>query len=95
MSRFRASRTTTGAYNQFVDSHQAPELITIRHFGNMSEALLAKGCLESAGIACFLADANVTRLEWPLSRGMRLQVNPDDAETAVALLETAGDATSA
>ena len=68
------------------------ELVTIRHFGDMSEALMAKGCLESAGIECFLADANITRLEWPLSRGMRLQVNPDDAESAIAFLESvAGD----
>ena len=49
---------------------------------------MAKGCLESAGIECFLADANITRLEWPLSRGMRLQVSPGDAEAAVAFLET-------
>jgi hypothetical protein len=63
------------------------ELVTIRQFGNMSEALLAKGCLESAGIECFLTDLNVTRLEWPLSRGMRLQVNPADVETAIAFLD--------
>jgi hypothetical protein len=69
-----------------VDAPQAPELVTIHQFGDMAEALLAKGCLESAGIACFLADANVTRLEWPLSRGMRLQVSPDDAKSAIAIL---------
>jgi len=74
-----------------VDLPQARELLTIRQFGNMSEALLAKGCLESAGIECFLADANITRLEWPISRGMRLQVGPDDAQAAIALLESAGD----
>lgn len=56
----------------------------------MSEALLAKGCLESAGIECFLADMNITRLEWRISRGVRLQVGLDDAETAVALLDSAG-----
>ena len=77
-----------------MDRQQAPELVTIRQFGTMSEALMAKGCLESAGIECFLADANITRLEWPISRGMRLQVNPEDAETAVAVLESAaGDST--
>jgi hypothetical protein len=70
-----------------MDAHQTRELVTIRQFGNMSEALLAKGCLESAGIECFLADANITRLEWPISRGMRLQVGPDDAETAIAVLD--------
>jgi hypothetical protein len=72
-------------------SNEARELVTIRQFSSMSEALLAKGCLESAGIECFLTDTNVTRLEWPLSRGMRLQVSPDDVETAVGFLETAAD----
>jgi hypothetical protein len=69
------------------DPRSTPELVTIRQFGDMTEALLAKGCLESAGIECFLTDLNVTRLEWPLSRGMRLQVNVNDAEAAAALLD--------
>jgi hypothetical protein len=69
------------------NDHEAPELITIRQFGNMSEALLAQGCLDSAGIESFLADANIARVEWPLTRGMRLQVEADDANAAIALLE--------
>jgi hypothetical protein len=67
--------------------HEAPELITIRRFGDMSEALAAQGCLDSAGIASLLADANIARVEWPISRGIRLQVAKDDAETASALLK--------
>ena len=63
------------------------QLVTLRQFGEMSEALLAKGFLESAGIEVFLADANITRMEWPISRGMRLQVNVEDAEAAAALLD--------
>lgn len=47
---------------------------------------LARGCLDSAGIESFLTDANVARLESPVTRGMRLQVNADDAEAALALL---------
>jgi hypothetical protein len=73
-----------------VESHPASELVTIRHFGNLAEALMAKGCLDSAGIECFLADANMAWLDSPVVRGMRLQVSPDDAETAFALLESAG-----
>jgi hypothetical protein len=73
-----------------VDGQQASELVTIRQFGNMSEALLAKGCLESAGIECFLTDVNITRLEWPLSRGMRLQVRQDDAASAIEVLDESG-----
>ena len=72
-----------------MDGQQALELVTIRQFGSMSEALLAKGCLESAGIECFLADMNVTRLEWRISRGVRLQVSLGDAETATDILEHA------
>lgn len=72
-----------------METGQGIHLVTIRQFGDISEALLAKGCLESAGIECFLADENIARLEWPLSRGMRLQVSPTDAEAALELLNSA------
>ncbi len=75
-----------------MDANPSGELVTIRQFGDMAEALFAKGCLESAGIATFLADANIARMEWPLSRGVRLQVAPQDAESAAALLEQVADA---
>jgi hypothetical protein len=66
---------------------EAPVVVTIRQFGNMTEALLAQGCLQSAGIECFLTDSNIARMETPLlTRGMKLQVNAEDAETAIALL---------
>jgi hypothetical protein len=74
------------------NTDETPALVTILLFGEISEALLAKGCLDSAGIECFLADTNVARLEWPITRGMRLQVNADDAEAALAVL-TQGAAT--
>ncbi len=62
------------------------KLITIRRFGNMSEALAAQGFLDAAGIESFLADTNIARVEWPITRGMRLQVDSKDAEAAIALL---------
>jgi Putative prokaryotic signal transducing protein len=71
--------------------HRPSELVTIRQFGNLGEALMAKGCLDSAGIECFLADANMAWLDSPVVRGMRLQVSQDNAETAIALLESATD----
>ena len=71
--------------------HEPSELVTIRQFSNLGEALMAKGCLDSAGIECFLADANMAWLDSPVVRGMRLQVSQDDAETAIALLESATD----
>lgn len=65
------------------------ELVTIRQFRDLPEALLAKGSLESAGIECFLADENLVRLDWFISNfigGIKLNVHTADAENAQTLL---------
>lgn len=65
-------------------------LETIRQFRDLPEALLAKGCLESAGIECFLADENLVRLDWFISNfigGIKLRVKAPDAENARKLLD--------
>ena len=65
------------------------ELVTIRQFRDLPEALLAKGCLESAEIECFLADENLVRLDWFISNfigGIKLKVRVADAENARKLL---------
>jgi hypothetical protein len=62
-------------------------LVTIRQFGDISDALLAKGCLDAAGIESLLTDVNIARLEWALSRGMRLQVEAKDAAAAIEALD--------
>jgi hypothetical protein len=65
-------------------------LVTIRQFRDLPEALLAKGCLESAGIECFLRDDNLVRLDWFISNfvgGIKLCVRPEDAQTARDLLD--------
>jgi len=51
---------------------------------------MAKGCLDSAGIESFLADSNMAWMDSPVVRGMRLQVSPEDAEAAIAMLEQSG-----
>jgi hypothetical protein len=61
------------------------QLITIRQFRDLPEALLAKGCLESAGIECFLRDDNLVRLDWFISNfvgGIKLCVRQEDVEKA-------------
>lgn len=66
------------------------ELVTIRQFRDLPEALLAKGCLESAGIECFLADENLVRLDWFISNfigGIKLKVKPADVENARKILD--------
>jgi len=66
------------------------ELVTIRQFRDLPEALLAKGTLESAGIECFLADENLVRLDWFISNfigGIKLNVRAVDAGNAQKLLD--------
>ncbi len=66
------------------------ELVTIRKFRDLPEALLAKGSLESAGIEALLADDNVIRLDWfwsNLMGGIKLQVDQEDAEAANGILD--------
>ena len=71
------------------DSIDSSKLVTISHYRDLPDALLAKGLLEIAGIECFLADDNVVRLDWFLSNAignMRLQVEEDDAAEALEIL---------
>lgn len=66
------------------------ELVTIRKFRDLPEALLAKGSLESAGIECFLADENLVRLDWFISNfigGIKLNVRLEDETNARKLLD--------
>jgi len=72
------------------DEAELRELVPIREFRDLPEAVLAKGLLESAGIECFLADDNIVRMDWFYSNavgGIKLQVKPEDAEAAIEVLE--------
>jgi len=65
------------------------EMVTLRQFRDLPEALLAKGSLESAGIACALADDNMVRMDWFYSNaigGIKLLVNAGDAAEAEQVL---------
>jgi hypothetical protein len=66
------------------------QLVTVRQFRDLPEALLAKGCLESVGIECFLGDDNLVRLDWFISNfigGIKLKVKVGDAENAQKILD--------
>ena len=68
----------------------AEELVTIRRYRDLSEAIVARSLLESAGIRVELRDENLIRLDWQVSNfigGIRLQVEPEDAATATELLD--------
>jgi hypothetical protein len=69
------------------------DLLTIRQYRDVPEALLAKSVLESAGIECFLGDDNLIRMDWLWSNllgGIKLRVRREDALVASRLLEGGG-----
>ena len=72
------------------DVFEARDLVPIRRFRDLLEALLAKGSLEASGIECFLIDDNMVRMDWFISNllgGVKLAVNQEDAEAANAILD--------
>jgi hypothetical protein len=64
-------------------------LVTVRKFGDLHEALLAKGMFDAAGIECFLVDENMVRLDWLISNilgGVKLAVRTENLGAATELL---------
>jgi len=64
-------------------------LVTLRSYRDLPAAQVAKSALESAGIFAFLRDENTVRMDWGYSQiigGIRLQVRPEDAAAAEAVL---------
>jgi hypothetical protein len=65
------------------------KLVTVASFRDLSEALLAKGRLETAGVDCVLVDDNIVRMDWfwsNLMGGVKLNVPESQAESAHELL---------
>lgn len=64
-------------------------VVTLRKFRDLPEALLAKGFLESAGVESFLIDETTIRMDWLWSNllgGVKLCVNREDADAAAQIL---------
>jgi hypothetical protein len=64
-------------------------LVTLHRFRDLSEAIVARTLLESAGVYVFLCDENLVRLDWQVSNfigGIRLQVEAKDESEAAELL---------
>lgn len=64
-------------------------LVTVASFGDVLEANLAKGMLESDGIQAYLAGGEVASMAWHLTGaigGIKLQVASRDEQSARALL---------
>ncbi len=64
-------------------------LVTVRRYRDLSEAIVARSLLESAGITVYLRDENTIRLDWQISNfigGLRLQVEDSDQSAALEIL---------
>jgi hypothetical protein len=89
--RSEASRRGMGPIleTSISSAKQADPPVMIRRCQDLSEAMLSKSILDSAGIESFLTDENLVRINSFYSRvigGMRLLVRGEDAETAKQLL---------
>jgi len=65
------------------------QLVTVRRYRDLSEAIVARSLVESAGIEVYLQNENLVRLDWPVSNGIggiRLQVDVANEVAAVELL---------
>jgi len=65
-------------------------LVTVRKFRDLPEALLAQGCLQSAGIETILTDDNIVRLDWLWSNlmgGIKLKADLENGEDANNILD--------
>jgi hypothetical protein len=72
-----------------IESLERRNLVLLRSFRDLPEALLAKGKLESAGVPCFLADDNMVRMDWFISNllgGVKILVDPENFSEASRLL---------
>jgi hypothetical protein len=72
-----------------VDVPELGDLVTLRNFRDLPEALLAKGSLESAGIESQWVDDNMIRMDWFISNllgGIKLKVHAEDIEAANEIL---------
>ena len=68
-----------------------PEFVTIRTYGFVHEAAIAREMLEAEGIAVLLPDEHTMSVDPGLQNvigGVKLQVRVEDAERATDILDT-------
>jgi putative signal transducing protein len=66
------------------------DLVTVRSFWGLSEAELAKGLLDAAGIESFLFDDNMVRMNWFNANalgGVKLRVDAENVQAADEILQ--------
>jgi hypothetical protein len=91
----RAEFARRGLEPPLVEDPEEPEarrLVTVRHYRDLTEAMVGRSLLESAGIPAWIADEHLVRMVWFYSNlvgGMRLQVDERDEAAAREVLQEA------
>lgn len=86
---FARRNLTPDSIGETNDSPVHRQFVTVRRYRDLSEAIVARSLLESAGISVYLRDENLIRLDWPMSNvigGIRLQVDASDDLSASEFL---------
>ncbi len=89
----RAEFARRGLEPPLIEEPDEPEfrrLLTVRVYRDLTEAIVGRSLLESAGIQAWVADEHLVRMNWFLSNavgGMRLQVDESDEAAAREILE--------
>ncbi|HEU5351362.1 MAG TPA: DUF2007 domain-containing protein [Terracidiphilus sp.] len=92
----RAEFARRGLEPPLVEEPEEPEepefrrLVTVRRYRDLTEAFLGRSLLESAGVAAWVADENLVRMNWFYSNlvgGLRLQVDERDEADAREILD--------
>ena len=71
------------------ESYGSRRLVTVARYRDLSEAIVARSLLESAGLWVSLRDENLVRLDWQISNfigGLRLEVEAENVDAARDLL---------
>jgi hypothetical protein len=89
----RAEFARRGLEPPLVEEPEEPEfrrVVTVRRYRDLTEALVGRSLLESAGIPAWIADEHFVRMIWFYSNmvgGMRLQVDERNEAAAREILE--------
>jgi predicted RNA-binding Zn-ribbon protein involved in translation (DUF1610 family) len=89
----RAEFTRRGLEPPLVEEPEELEfrsLVTVRRYRDLTEALVGRAQLESAGIPAWIADEHLVRMNWFYSNllgGMRLQIEIRDEAAALEILD--------
>jgi hypothetical protein len=65
------------------------DFVMLRRYRDLSEAMMAKGALESAGIECYFVDENIVRMDWMWSNllgGVKIYVHAEDVSAGEEIL---------